>query len=80
MVFLPEACDYIESSTEASIKKGETLEGEFIKRYQQLAAELKIWISIGSYHRKVRLDKVYILFSLPVPVNGAVVVCYLTKN
>ena len=55
MVFLPEACDYIESSTEASIKKGETLEGEFIKRYQQLAAELKIWISIGSYHRKVRI-------------------------
>jgi hypothetical protein len=61
MVFLPEACDYIENSIDSSIKKGEPLDGEFISNYQKLASELKIWISIGSFHRKeviIRLNKI----------------------
>ena len=53
MVFLPEACDYIESSTKASIEKAETLEGNFLNRFRKLASDLQIWISIGSFHRKV---------------------------
>ena len=57
MVFLPEACDYIENSIDASIKKGETLEGEFITNFQKLAGELRMWISIGSFHRKVLMKR-----------------------
>lgn len=53
MVFLPEACDYIESSAHASFEKGETLDGEFVSNYRQLASDLQIWISIGSFHRRV---------------------------
>lgn len=53
MVFLPEACDYIEKSASASIEKGESLDGEFISKFKELASELKIWISIGSFHRKM---------------------------
>ncbi|CAF1002737.1 unnamed protein product [Brachionus calyciflorus] len=53
IVFLPEACDYIEQSTKASIEKGETLDGEFIENYKKLASDLQIWISIGSFHRKI---------------------------
>lgn len=62
MVFLPEACDYIEKSTMASIEKGETLDGDFINQYKKLASDLQIWISIGSFHRKIKTNnqpKVY---------------------
>lgn len=55
--FLPEACDYIESSSAASISRAEPLDGEFISNYRKLAAELDLWISIGSFHRKVILRK-----------------------
>lgn len=53
MVFLPEACDYIESTVQASLEKAESLDGEFISQFRKLAADLDIWISIGSFHRKV---------------------------
>ena len=53
MVFLPEACDYVESSTAATLAKCEPLDGQFIANYRQLAAECAVWISIGSFHRKV---------------------------
>jgi hypothetical protein len=52
MVFLPEACDFIESSSESTQEKSETLDGEFISNFKNLASSLDIWISIGSFHRK----------------------------
>lgn len=52
MVFLPEACDFIASSSEATQEKSETLDGEFITNFKKLASALNIWISIGSFHRK----------------------------
>ena len=57
MVFLPEACDYIESSSKASIEKAETIKGDLIGNFRKLASELQIWISIGSFHRKVNIFK-----------------------
>jgi hypothetical protein len=58
MIFLPEACDYIESSVQASVAKGEKLDGDFINGYRELAAKLSLWISIGSFHRLVSCLKV----------------------
>ena len=58
MAFLPEACDYIEQSTAASIEKAEPLDGEFISNYRKLASELGIWISIGSFHRRSEVQAV----------------------
>ena len=55
MVFLPEACDYIELNTQATLEKAETIDGDFISKFRKLAADLKIWISIGSFHRAVKL-------------------------
>ncbi len=52
MVFLPEACDYICSTSLLTIQNAESLGGEFITNYRNLASELKIWISLGSFHRK----------------------------
>ena len=53
-MFLPEACDYIETSTKLSIAQAEPLNGEFINGFRKLASELQVWISIGSFHRKVK--------------------------
>ena len=46
-VFFPENCTFIGSSPESKLKAGEDLDGELVQRYQQLAKEEKIWISIG---------------------------------
>jgi deaminated glutathione amidase len=56
MVFLPEACDYIESSSEASKAKSETLDGRFITSLKELASNSNIWISVGSFHRKLVVE------------------------
>ena len=49
---MPEACDFIESSSQLTQEKSETIDGEFISSFKSLASSLNIWISIGSFHRK----------------------------
>jgi len=41
-VFLPEACDYIETSAEASVLAAESLDGQFVTKCRELAAELNV--------------------------------------
>ena len=53
MVFLPEGCDYIGESKQQSVDLAETMDGETITRYRQVAKEMGIWISIGGFHQKV---------------------------
>jgi hypothetical protein len=75
MAFLPEACDFIESSTKNSIEKSEPLDGQFIGKYQKLAAQLKIWISIGSFHRKVRPPSFWTILTIltnMAPIKGCI--------
>lgn len=52
MVFLPEACDYICRTSKETVQNAESLDGEFINKYRKLAVELKLWLSLGSFHRK----------------------------
>ncbi|KAM4690762.1 deaminated glutathione amidase [Rhinophrynus dorsalis] len=52
MVFLPEAFDYIGSSTEETLCLAETLEGDIIQRYTNLARECGVWLSLGGFHEK----------------------------
>ncbi|XP_053377502.1 deaminated glutathione amidase-like [Mercenaria mercenaria] len=52
MVFLPEACDFIADSKQQSMDLAESLQGETIGKYRQLAKELSVWISIGGFHQK----------------------------
>lgn len=52
MVFLPEACDYITDSKLCSMEMAESLQGETIFRYRQLARDLSVWISLGGCHIK----------------------------
>lgn len=55
MIFLPEAADYIGESKSQSIELAETLEGETISKYRELAQRESVWLSVGGFHQKVAL-------------------------
>lgn len=52
MVFLPEAFDHISSSTEVMLRLAESLEGELVGSYRQLARESGVWLSLGGFHEQ----------------------------
>ncbi|KAM8921521.1 deaminated glutathione amidase [Pelodytes ibericus] len=52
MVFLPEAFDYIGSSTEETLTLAETLEGDIIQRYTSIAKQYGVWLSLGGLHEQ----------------------------
>ncbi|XP_048884731.1 deaminated glutathione amidase isoform X2 [Brienomyrus brachyistius] len=52
MVFLPEGFDYIGSNQEETLKLSESLQGNTISRYTQLARKLGIWLSLGGFHER----------------------------
>ncbi|KAM6908889.1 deaminated glutathione amidase [Xenentodon cancila] len=52
MVFLPEGFDYIGSSREETLSLSETLGGDTISRYAQLARTLEVWLSLGGFHEQ----------------------------
>ncbi|XP_069805931.1 deaminated glutathione amidase isoform X2 [Dendropsophus ebraccatus] len=52
MVFLPEAFDYIGSSSEETLSLAESLQGDLIQRYSGLARDRSVWLSLGGFHEK----------------------------
>ncbi|XP_030285972.1 deaminated glutathione amidase [Sparus aurata] len=52
MVFLPEGFDYIGSSREESLSLAESLTGDTISQYTQLARKLEVWLSLGGFHER----------------------------
>ncbi|XP_033507810.1 deaminated glutathione amidase isoform X2 [Epinephelus lanceolatus] len=52
MVFLPENFDYIGSSREETLSLSESLTGDTISRYSQLARQLGVWLSLGGFHER----------------------------
>ncbi|XP_028285198.1 deaminated glutathione amidase isoform X1 [Parambassis ranga] len=52
MVFLPEGFDYIGSSREETLSLSESLSGDTISRYTQLARKLGVWLSLGGFHER----------------------------
>ncbi|XP_029943783.1 deaminated glutathione amidase-like [Salarias fasciatus] len=52
MVFLPEGFDYIGSSREETLDMSESLQGDIICRYSQLARDLQVWLSLGGFHER----------------------------
>ena len=69
MVFLPENCDFMSLTSKDSNEKCEFLDGELITSYQKLASELKIWISLGSFHRKAEHNGVIKNFNTHVIID-----------
>ncbi|KAG7496425.1 deaminated glutathione amidase [Solea senegalensis] len=52
MVFLPEGFDYIGSSREETLSLSESLTGDTVSRYTQLARKLDVWLSLGGFHER----------------------------
>ncbi|XP_076145003.1 deaminated glutathione amidase isoform X1 [Alosa pseudoharengus] len=52
MVFLPEGFDYIGSNLKQTLQLSETLSGETITRYSELARKLRVWLSLGGFHER----------------------------
>lgn len=52
MVFLPEGFDYIGSSREETLSLSESLRGNTISQYIQLARKLELWLSLGGFHER----------------------------
>ena len=74
MAFLPEACDYLADNKKDIVNLADTLEGDLVKRYKELAAQEKIWLSLGGIHELVLKNNfiIYILnFKLLIPLRGA---------
>nr|CAD7415640.1 unnamed protein product [Timema poppensis] len=53
MMFLPEGCDYIGESLAETLALAEPLDGPLVKKYCNLAKNLKLWLSLGGIHEKV---------------------------
>ncbi|XP_061664445.1 deaminated glutathione amidase isoform X1 [Syngnathoides biaculeatus] len=54
MAFLPEGFDYIGSSAAETLGLAETLAGETVAQYTQMARKLDIWLSLGGFHERGR--------------------------
>lgn len=52
MVFLPEGFDYIGSSRDETLALSESLTGDTISQYTQLARKLEVWLSLGGFHER----------------------------
>ncbi|XP_066466381.1 deaminated glutathione amidase isoform X2 [Tiliqua scincoides] len=52
IIFLPEAFDYVGSSTEETLGLSETLDGDTVQRYSSLARECGVWLSLGGFHER----------------------------
>lgn len=52
ILFLPEAFDYVGSSTKETLGLAETLYGETVQSYASLAREYGIWLSLGGFHER----------------------------
>ncbi|CAN9509313.1 unnamed protein product [Ophioblennius macclurei] len=54
MAFLPEGFDYIGSSRDETLGLSESLEGDTVSRYKELARKLQVWLSLGGFHERGR--------------------------
>lgn len=60
MVFLPEAFDYIAENKEETLRLSEPLDGPLMKKYQSLANDLGVWLSLGGFHERTIGDKMHV--------------------
>lgn len=52
-VFLPECCDFVGSSAEETLSLAESLNGNTIQFYKELAKQHDLWLSVGGFHELV---------------------------
>lgn len=52
-MFLPECCDYVGNDRNETLDLAESLNGETIQFYKQLAKEKNVWLSLGGIHETI---------------------------
>ena len=81
MVFLPECADYIGENIEQSLSLAEPLNGDLVHRYRELAKRLKVWLSIGGFHEKVKHFLMsYVEYSPIILILAACHILYIVFN
>ncbi|XP_005187821.2 nitrilase and fragile histidine triad fusion protein NitFhit [Musca domestica] len=64
-VFLPECCDFVGENRNQTLELAEPLTGPTLTKYQSLAKEYDVWLSLGGIHESVldeyerKTDKIY---------------------
>jgi len=56
MIFLPEAFDFIGSNSQETLQLAETIQGNTITSFRDLALKNNVWLSLGGFHHKVLED------------------------
>ena len=74
VAFLPEAFDFIGTSSKETFSLAEPLNGELVTKLKDIARENKIWLSLGGYHQK--LDEKVANTHVLIDSNGEVVQTY----
>lgn len=59
-MFLPEAFDYIAENKDETFRLSEPLHGPLMKKYQSLACDLGVWLSLGGFHERTKEDKMHV--------------------
>jgi len=62
MAFFPEACDYLADSKKDTITMAESLTGETVTSYKEIAVKNDIWLSLGGIHEAVCFNFRFITF------------------
>lgn len=52
-MFLPECCDYVGNDRKETIALAESLTGETVQFYKQLAKDKNVWLSLGGIHELI---------------------------
>ena len=52
LVFLPECFDFIGESKQQTYELMESIDGQLITKYRQLAAKLNVWLFLGGMHER----------------------------
>lgn len=55
-VFLPECCDYVGSNRDEVLALAETLNGDTVNYYKELARTNNVWLSLGGIHESIHDD------------------------
>lgn len=53
-VFLPECCDYVGTNRDEVLALSETLNGDTVNYYKELARTNNVWLSLGGIHERIR--------------------------
>ncbi|XP_001957752.3 nitrilase and fragile histidine triad fusion protein NitFhit [Drosophila ananassae] len=59
MLFLPECCDFVGENRAQTLELSETLDGQLMAQYRELAKSNGIWLSLGGIHERNSEGKIY---------------------